>query len=122
MKRRPCYVYAIISGSRHVKVGISVDPEARLRELQGGNQHRLYMLATWRFKSAQEAYAAEQSIHRRMRRHRTIGEWFRFGGDGNALAYFLHRELPSDTAIKNEHAPFWPLAHRAPRPEEYMPF
>lgn len=72
-KGRQGYVYLIgVQGDRGgVKVGYSVNPEARVGELQTGNFRPLVLLA--KFKGTE---ADERALHTRYLKHNLIGEWF----------------------------------------------
>ncbi|MEU2834963.1 GIY-YIG nuclease family protein [Streptomyces lavendulae] len=69
------YVYVIgSSGSTRVKIGTSVSPDKRLKELQTGNPDRLEVL--WHTPGGREL---EARLHQAFAAHRTEGEWFDFG-------------------------------------------
>ncbi|MFD4862470.1 GIY-YIG nuclease family protein [Streptomyces atratus] len=62
------------AGSTRVKIGTSVSPEKRLKELQTGNPDRLEVL--WYTSGGREL---EALLHRAFADHRVEGEWFDFG-------------------------------------------
>jgi hypothetical protein len=69
------YVYIIGSQLPPYKVGISVNPQSRLRALQTGHPEKLhihYQVAT----EAAQTRLLETVIHRQIKFHRTHGEWF----------------------------------------------
>ncbi|MGW6941402.1 GIY-YIG nuclease family protein [Streptomyces xanthophaeus] len=69
------YVYVIGSaGSTRVKIGTSVSPEKRLKELQTGNPDRLEVL--WHTPGGREL---EAQLHQVFAEYRGEGEWFDFG-------------------------------------------
>ncbi|MCX4967057.1 GIY-YIG nuclease family protein [Streptomyces sp. NBC_00654] len=69
------YVYVIGSaGSSRVKIGTSVCPEKRLKELQTGNPDRLDVL--WYTPGGREL---EAQLHQAFADQRVEGEWFDFG-------------------------------------------
>ncbi|MER6522564.1 GIY-YIG nuclease family protein [Streptomyces sp. NPDC001553] len=69
------YVYVIGSaGSTRVKIGTSVSPEKRLKELQTGNPNRLEVL--WHTPGGREL---EAQLHQVFAEYRGEGEWFDFG-------------------------------------------
>ena len=90
------YVYLIhMEGTRFYKIGMSLDPQIRLRTLQTGNPHPLQLLNT---QIVQDMRAAEMGLHRRFERRRVpntnVREWFDFGDDvisevGNAFGITL---------------------------------
>lgn len=57
------------------KVGISIDPAKRLKELQIGMPHKLHLVATFEIPT-KSAYKIETKIHHMISYHRTQGEWF----------------------------------------------
>ena len=63
-----------------VKIGVALDPDKRLRELQVGCPLRLTMLAF-----VEGGRGDEIALHKRFAHLRTIGEWFRL--DGALAAY-----------------------------------
>lgn len=75
-------LYAIVEKETgNVKIGISSDPERRLKELQIANSSELVLVATMpavnRFKSEKQAHLSNEKHHIR-------GEWF----NDQALHYF----------------------------------
>lgn len=72
------YVYAIGDESGNVKIGITNDPDRRLRDLSIGNASRLTLLSACNTNNAR---AAESEIHEALTaigRH-SRGEWFEPG-------------------------------------------
>lgn len=57
--------------TKRVKIGLSKDPHARLRDMQVGCATKLRLLAV-----TEGDYEYEQSLHARFRRYRLHGEWF----------------------------------------------
>lgn len=78
IRTKPCYVYVIgrQAGANVCKVGISDNPEKRLRSLQSGSPHRLYIQDTLRLDSRADAIAVEAKAHEMMSPARMSGEWF----------------------------------------------
>lgn len=64
-----------IKTKKAVKIGVSVDPEARLKELQVGNPFPLKIAAT-----LPGHFATEKELHSVFERFRLKGEWFRYDG------------------------------------------
>ncbi len=68
------YVYAIREkDTGNIKLGISRDPEARLRQLQTGNSSELELVA---FRKAENRFADERALHADAEAYRLRGEWF----------------------------------------------
>ena len=75
------YVYLIhMEGTMFYKIGMSLDPQIRLRTLQTGNPHTLQILNT---QAVQDMRSAESSLHRQFEAQRVPNvnarEWFDFG-------------------------------------------
>lgn len=69
------YVYAIREkDTGNIKLGISRDPEARLRQLQTGNSSELELVA---HRPAVNRFADERAIHANAATYRLKGEWFK---------------------------------------------
>lgn len=75
------YVYLIhMERTTFYKIGMSLDPQIRLRTLQTGNPHSLYLLNT---QAVQDMRSTEISLHRQFETQRVpnlnVREWFDFG-------------------------------------------
>ncbi|MBB1074171.1 GIY-YIG nuclease family protein [Rhodoferax sp. 4810] len=76
------YVYAIRERETgHVKLGISRNPQQRLRQLQTGNSSTLELVA---YRKAENRFADERALHADADVYRLRGEWF----DDRALKLF----------------------------------
>jgi hypothetical protein len=71
-----CCIYVMGAKRRPVKIGIAVDVEKRLAQLQTGFPYRLRVYATVQVR-ASEARRVERACHDRLHPHRSHGEWFR---------------------------------------------
>jgi predicted GIY-YIG superfamily endonuclease len=68
------YVYAIReSDTRNIKIGISKDPEQRLKQLQTGNSQKLELVA---YRKAENRYKDEASLHLTHKAEQVRSEWF----------------------------------------------
>ncbi len=73
------FVYAIREqDTGHLKLGISKDPEERLRQLQIANSSRLEIVA---IRPAPNRFSDEAAIHKLVGQYHIHGEWF----DGRSL-------------------------------------
>jgi hypothetical protein len=80
------YLYVIAASPiGPVKLGISGDPERRLRQLQTGHAQRLH-LHHMEPVAATQARLYEGLLHRAFNHHRLHGEWFNMATD-DAVAY-----------------------------------
>lgn len=81
------HVYLVYDRSRDLhKVGVSVDPVRRLRQLQTGNGELLGLVASY---LTQHARQVESFLHRFYAQGNTIGEWFNL--DAGEPLRFLER-------------------------------
>jgi predicted GIY-YIG superfamily endonuclease len=72
------YVY-FVSQQRdgRVKIGVSSDPDRRVKEMQTGNAKPLTVIARFPFPNRASAMAIERELHEKYSRFRVSGEWFR---------------------------------------------
>ena len=75
------YVYLIhMEGTMFYKIGMSLDPQIRLRTLQTGNPHKLEIINT---QAVDDMRGAESSLHGQFEAQRVLNlnarEWFCFG-------------------------------------------
>jgi predicted GIY-YIG superfamily endonuclease len=70
------YVYLIQRGYGAIKIGVSDNPESRLKQLQTGAQERLRLIAKFPSNSRTEAFNLEKDLHDKLAHHRLKGEWF----------------------------------------------
>ena len=68
------FVYAIMEeDTKNIKIGISKDPEARLKQLQTGNSSKLYLVG---YRKAENRFKEEKTLHQKNESLRIHGEWF----------------------------------------------
>ena len=73
------YVYIIQSGHKKnspVKIGMSDDPEKRIKQLQTGNPLELRILLSIRCKSREHAFSLENTLHSLLASSNIMNEWF----------------------------------------------
>lgn len=58
-------------GNNLIKIGIAINPEKRLRQLQSASPVKLHLL-----KTIEGGFSAERGLHKRFKDTRTHGEWF----------------------------------------------
>lgn len=73
VRAKSTYVYMIRCHDL-VKIGIAVDVNGRLMELQVGNPYELELLGCWR---SEDAIRDEDLIHSHLDKYRVRGEWFK---------------------------------------------
>ena len=85
------HIYLIhMENTTFYKIGMSLDPAIRLRTLQTGNPHPLYLLST---QAVQDMRSAETNLHRQFEAQRVpnlnVREWFDLGdGTGEVETAF----------------------------------
>lgn len=96
--QKPFYVYFIRAKTRPstVKIGKAEDPQQRLRELQVGCPHRLWIEGKIRCYSAAQAFELERELQRLFDSHRVRGEWFWYGGMLQKTVMIACRGQPSE--------------------------
>ena len=68
------FVYAIMEeDTKNIKLGISRNPEARLKQLQIGNSSRLHLVG---YRKAENRFKDEKTLHQKNEAYRIHGEWF----------------------------------------------
>lgn len=58
------------------KIGISKNPQKRLKQLQTGHSEKLFIHYKLKCSNKQEAKKFEQRIHKNLKHLKTQGEWF----------------------------------------------
>ena len=94
-----CQIYIFARPAQNiVKVGISSNPEARLRQVQTGSPDRLSIYATLVFPNRRAAQDVERAFHDVLDLSRMCGEWFGIAPDRAYLSllsatatYLMHR-------------------------------
>lgn len=75
----PMYVYAIRNpDTGNIKIGVSKDPEARLKQLRVGNDADLHLILVQQVE-APNRFRDERLAHQQNQELRLRGEWFRPG-------------------------------------------
>lgn len=70
------YVYFISAGSNPIKIGVSDNPQERLKALQTAHYKRLHLLFAIDCTSREDALALETAFHRWYVERRLLNEWF----------------------------------------------
>ena len=84
---RICYVYLIhCVGSSFYKIGISIQPCKRLKDLQAANPFDLQLLDVTEHKSVNEALKIESGLHMMFADKCVRNEWFNLEHDDVMLA------------------------------------
>lgn len=93
MKTNTLYVYVMFAEMRgiydsvNIKIGVSDNPNKRLKGVQTGCPGNVHLIRT--FDAGQDAYAHERYFHKLYEEFSTGGEWFEFSND-----YFVEKVLP----------------------------
>jgi hypothetical protein len=119
MGGKPCFVYVIgrVGGANVCKVGLSDNPESRLKSLQSGSPHQLYIsFALWT-PSRAEALAVETFAHDLMRPAKMVGEWFRVAPSAGEVVAKVSQHLiknpPCSTKLAFIRDAFSRVEHQA---------
>jgi hypothetical protein len=72
-----CYVYFIQQGRGSIKIGVSEDPDRRLKELQTGTSRQLRLIAKLCLPNRAAAFDLEKELHIAYGYLRGSGEWFK---------------------------------------------
>ena len=68
------FVYAIMEeDTNNIKIGISKNPEARLKQLQTGNSSKLRLIG---MRKAENKFKDEKALHQKNESYKIHGEWF----------------------------------------------
>lgn len=73
------YIYIISNDEGYIKVGVSKQPEKRVKQLQTGNEHKLTLLFTEEFNCTRKhLLKIERSLHLHLQQVsiKNQGEWF----------------------------------------------
>lgn len=73
------YVYLIQSGNKPkspIKIGMSNDPEKRIKQLQTGNPVILRLVLSIKCKSRSHAFRLEKTMHQLLKGNNIINEWY----------------------------------------------
>lgn len=71
------YVYFISDNDGSMKVGVTENIDKRMKALQTGNAKPLELMYYVQTKDMKEAYELEAALHRKLKRHKIINEWFK---------------------------------------------
>ena len=77
VKKMSYYVYFIQKGYGSIKIGVSDNPEKRLKQLQTGNHGSLFIIAKFPFETRREALSLEYDLHKMFKNDKINGEWFK---------------------------------------------
>jgi predicted GIY-YIG superfamily endonuclease len=92
----PTMVYVVACGDS-VKIGMSTDPNARLKDMKTGMPEAPYIVATRTLSSRALAHQMEKQLHWRFRARRAHGEWFRVPVQEAAKA-LRYEQFPAGSA------------------------
>lgn len=73
------YIYIISNDLGYIKVGVSKNPNRRVKQLQTGNEHKLTLLFMEEFRCERKhLLCIEKEIHKNLKQMATkcVGEWF----------------------------------------------
>lgn len=87
------YLYLIAEAKDDwpVKVGVAMEPMARLITLQTGNSRRLRLVQKWRFAERRHAFEMERAILNEMSPYAEVGEWI--AADGFGMRHLINDRI-----------------------------
>lgn len=97
---KPAHLYVITDGSGAHKVGLSISPEKRLRQLQTGSPRRLTLVRASE-TPFDEPVEVEAYAHWLLREALELGEWFNVTADAAWVALVA----AADAVARGERAP-----------------
>lgn len=68
------YIYIITNQINSVKIGFSVDPNKRVKQLQTGSSDKLELF--WYTEISAPIHQIEKMIHKNLKHYKKVGEWF----------------------------------------------
>ncbi len=106
-----------IVNKRFIKIGVSVRPATRVKEIQTGCPFPIEVLMTTRRNL--RAPDAEAFLHEKLKDYRTCGEWFALPSDQmntliNFMECFMDWPRQWDKVWRNCHWDFAPIAQHPP--------
>lgn len=93
---RQSRVYLITDGEHNYKIGVTIDLQGRLRQLQTGNHRKLKIVASF-----EGTEADERRYHEKFRFNKVSGEWFSFDAHGEIELVAEFNCLEHSTSIWN---------------------
>lgn len=78
-----------------MKIGMSSDPEKRLKQLQTANSQKLQIRAKIKCKSRKHAMEVEAAAHEYFAKHHKRGEWFK------CADIIIHKAWEFEEAMSN---------------------
>jgi hypothetical protein len=105
---RGCYVYMLLCEEEqriYVKIGSSVDPIKRLKQLTTGCPLQPEVLAVVELPGKQRANNLEHALHLALEQWRSSGEWFKFQQSDRQVFNDIWRPI-----LQTHSSPGWRLA------------
>jgi predicted GIY-YIG superfamily endonuclease len=68
------FIYLMQTENGLSKIGVSKNPESRIKSIQTGCAYKVYLVAYW--KVMDRATLVEASVHKLLKKFRNQGEWF----------------------------------------------
>ena len=114
--RTDCFVY-FVSDGKYIKIGVAIDIPKRIKGVQTGNPHKLYLVEYMVFPYLDAAYYAEKQLHETFKDFRMMGEWFDIADCYEFLMFirFIKHEVGSpilETHYKEFMDMHWSTSHQ----------
>jgi len=103
----PLYIYVIVEKySRRYKIGISKNPQERIKQLQTGNPEPLELVM---YYEAKNRFITEKELHEENKDNRLQGEWF------SGVPDYKDKATLIGEAIGKTDVPQFQIEHNAPK-------
>ena len=96
------YVYLVKSGNdvrAPIKIGVAKDVDQRIYDMQTGNPSELFLIAKMPFNSPRLAYHIENMLHKKFRKKRIRGEWFKWNIKMKIISDICNVDINDDYII-----------------------
>jgi hypothetical protein len=87
-QKRFIYILSLDGSPNVCKVGISINPEQRAKNLQTGSPARISVFRAWCFDNLKDARNLEAIMHAALSEYQMIGEWFGASPDRATELFF----------------------------------
>lgn len=88
------HVVYLIRSKDFVKIGYTSDLDKRMRDMQTGSPHKLFLITAFPMQSEAQGKAFEKNLHYICRKGRYRGEWFHLR--------YVQRMMKDDEAVQRE--------------------
>ena len=95
-QKRFLYILSLDGSPNICKIGISINPEQRVKTLQTGSPLRINVFRAWSFDDLKDVKQFEEIMHAALSEYQMIGEWFGASPDRAAELFFSICQIMRD--------------------------